>query len=169
MAAITNSDNILAGSLNTQVLAIEAEEMYIPFDPIGQDDGRERVLRDVVQRRGQPKFRNSLIKAYKGRCAITNCSILSILEAAHITPYLGPTTNAVSNGLLLRADIHTLWDLALIAVEPAHQTIWVSPTIGDAEYRALAGKLLCEPSEPMNRPSLKALKEQWDLTVDGTE
>lgn len=44
-----------------------------PFDPKGQDNARARVLREVVQRQGQRKFRQSLIAAYGGRCAITGC------------------------------------------------------------------------------------------------
>src|ERR1700722_13744752 len=41
-----------------------------------------------------------------------------VLEAAHITPYMGASTNSLLNGLLLRADIHTLFNLGLISIDP---------------------------------------------------
>jgi hypothetical protein len=95
------------GPHKERVTKIESEQGE-PFDPKGQDDARARVLREVVQRRGQQKFRKALIAAYGGRCAISGCPVTPLLEAAHITPYLGPDTNSITNGLLLRADLHTL-------------------------------------------------------------
>lgn len=142
---------------------IQSEEDLSPFDPKGLVDARERALREVVQRRGQPKFRRSLIKAYSGKCVVTGCTVLAILEAAHITPYLGAATNSVTNGLLLRADVHTLWDLGLIAIEPMGRTVWVSPTIDDATYTVLSGIAALEPNEPRSRPSTIALQQQWHL------
>lgn len=132
------------------------------FDPNDQTDARQRVLREVVRRRGQSKFRQSLIATYGGRCAITDCPVISLLEAAHITPYLGPDTNSISNGLLLRADLHTLWDLGLLALEPVKQTVWVSPQVNDPSYQVLSGTLLRKPIHQHHRPSIHALKQQWD-------
>jgi hypothetical protein len=86
-----------------------------------------------------------------------------LLEAAHITPYLGPETNAVTNGLLLRADIHTLWDLGLIAVDPKDRTVWVSAEITDATYQALTGASLMLPLDLTQWPSTAALEQQWNL------
>ncbi|MDZ7808966.1 MAG: HNH endonuclease signature motif containing protein [Arhodomonas sp.] len=54
----------------------------------------------------RPRFGETLIEAYEGRCAITGCNMLDVLEAAHIHPYRGDATNHPSNGLLLRADLH---------------------------------------------------------------
>jgi hypothetical protein len=150
------------GPYQKQVEQIQSEPDET-FNPTGQDDARERVLREVVQRRGQQKFRQSLIVAYGGCCAITGCPVTPLLEAAHITPYLGPDTNSITNGLLLRADLHTLWDLGLIAINLETQTIWVSPSINDPTYRALSGALLMEPGHPSQRPSVAALQQQWNL------
>lgn len=139
----------------------EAGEAY---NPNGQDDARDRVLREVVRRRGQRKFRQSLIAAYGGACAISGCSVLPLLEAAHITPYMGPETNSVTNGLLLRADLHTLWDLGLIAVQPETQKLWVSPSVNDPVYQSLADTRLRPPGQNSQRPSLAALEYQWKLS-----
>jgi hypothetical protein len=146
-----------------QLLAKIESEPSEPFDPKGQDDARARVLREVVQRRGQGKFRKALITAYGGRCAITGCPVAPILEAAHITPYLGPDTNSITNGLLLRADLHTLWDLGLLAVDPEARTVWVSSEVNDPTYRILSGAPLIPPSHSAQQPSIAALQQQWSL------
>ena len=86
------------------------------FDPTNIADARERISRSITLRRGQRLFRNDLIVAYAGKCAVTNCSVIDVLEAAHIHPYRGPDTNKVPNGLLLRSDIHTLFDCGLLAI-----------------------------------------------------
>ena len=150
------------GPYRKQVEQIE-EEAAKPFDPAGLKDARTRVLREVVQRRGQRKFREALLVAYGGRCAITGCPVTPLLEAAHITPYLGPDTNAIKNGILLRADIHTLWDLGLLAVDPNTGEVWVSPEIDDPTYRVLSGQPLKHPSHTSQHPAVSALQQQWDL------
>ena len=150
------------GPYRKQVEEIEADADE-PFDPTGQEDARARVLREVVQRRGQRKFRKALIEAYGGRCAISGCPVAPLLEAAHITPYLGPDTNAITNGILLRADIHTLWDLGLLAVDPDTGEVWVSPEVDDPTYRVLSGQPLKHPSHTAQHPSMSALQQQWDL------
>ncbi len=66
------------------------------------------VLGAIQSRRGQPEFRQRLLAAYEGRCAITGCNVAEALEAAHIVPYAADGTYATSNSLLMRADIHTL-------------------------------------------------------------
>lgn len=66
---------------------------------------------------------------YQGQCGITGCAVKPLLEAAHVTPYLGEYTNNFANGFLLRADIHTLWDLGLIAAHPDTRSVWVCPTV----------------------------------------
>ena len=150
------------GPHQRQIVKIGSERSE-PFDPKGQDDARARVLREVVQRRGQQKFRKALIIAYGGRCAITGCSVVPLLEAAHITPYMGPDTNSITNGLLLRADLHTLWDLGLIAADPRARTVWVSPEISDPTYQVLSGTPLLLPLSLVQWPSIAALEQQWNL------
>lgn len=150
------------GPHSPELNVMEAAQELNPYDPGDQSDAREKVLREIVRRRGQPKFRAALIEAYESRCAISGCAVLPILEAAHITPYLGPETNAISNGLLLRADIHTLWDLGLIAIDPLSMKVWVSPLVPDPAYQCLDGKTAFQPKNPAFRPSHMALKQQWE-------
>ncbi|KQN98140.1 MULTISPECIES: HNH endonuclease [Stenotrophomonas] len=123
------------------------------FDSTDQQDERDRVMATIVRRRGQRKFRNALLDAYNKTCAITECQVEAILEAAHIFGYKGDQTNVCSNGLLLRADIHTLFDLKLIAVNPDTMTVETSPALKGTEYEALTGRRLIDTKLPHQRPS----------------
>lgn len=127
------------------------------FDPGSASDQRRRVLASIVRRRGQPAFRAALIKAYTGRCAVTGCDVLDALEAAHNFPYLDGETNAVTNGLLLRADIHTLFDLRLIAVDPDARTVLIAPSLRASTYASLEGVSLATPAAAVDRVSPHAL------------
>lgn len=114
------------------------EEQYSP--PQSTKDGRERINRQIVARRGQRKFRESLLSKYNNQCVMTGCSVTEALEAAHITPYNGEDTNHIQNGLLLRSDIHTLFDLGLISIDPNQMTVVISNSLLKSEYSALNGK-----------------------------
>jgi putative restriction endonuclease len=127
------------------------------FDPASVQDARQRIMRTIAQRRGQKAFRDALIAAYEGRCAISGCSILDVLEAAHIYPYRGPETNKVTNGLLLRADLHTLFDCGLITVDADRLAVVVAPRLRGTEYEALEGASLRPPSTSAQQPSKEAL------------
>lgn len=132
-----------------------------PFDPESIRDGREKVLAEVKRRLGQPKFRKNLLTAYNGRCAVTGCTTAMVLEAAHIHPYRGLETNDVRNGLLLRADIHTLFDLGLITID-ADNRVTVAKTLADSDYSAFHGQALTMPSDSKCHPSAEALKWHFD-------
>lgn len=82
-------------------------------------------------RPGQAGFRLGLTEAYNRRCAITGENILPVLEAAHIQPVSKNGTNDITNGLLLRSDMHILYDEGLLTVTPDYN-INVSPAIRDA-------------------------------------
>ena len=132
------------------------------FSPTDLRDARKRIHSSIVQRQGQTVFRARLLEAYGERCAITNCGVAHVLEAAHIVPYLGPKTNHIGNGLLLRADVHTLFDLRLIAITiPGHRLV-ISKTLTSSAYRSLAGTKLRLPRDPMQHPSSLALKRAWE-------
>jgi putative restriction endonuclease len=86
-------------------------------------DARNFTWRAIAERQGQQHFRDELIKAYDSSCCVTGCDAVPALEAAHIAPYRGEHTNEVWNGLLLRADIHTLFDLFALTVDASTRTI----------------------------------------------
>lgn len=136
-----------------------------PFDPDTATDARIRVLSEVARRQGQAKFRRDLFKAYDGKCAVTGTSVPSVLQAAHITPYLGVDTNHVTNGLLLRADIHTLFDLRLLRIDPATLKIQLCESLMGTPYAQYDGKILATAMKPSERPSRAALEKQFDTAT----
>jgi len=142
-----------------ELAASPAAETLTAFDPKDNKDGREKTLREVVRRQGQAGFRKRLLKAYSQSCAISGCDVAVILEAAHITPYRGPKTNHPSNGLLLRADLHTLFDLGLISADPSTKKVVVSKSLKGTEYWAFNGSKLKNPIGDENTPSDAALTE----------
>jgi hypothetical protein len=136
----------------------------LDFDPSSLADGRQRILRSIMLRRGQRQFREQLLVAYGGKCCVTNCEISELLEAAHIVPYRGDDTNRVDNGLLLRSDIHTLFDCGLITVDHRALKIQVSERLRPTGYWKLNSKPLRAPTSHHDRPSSAALKfhcESW--------
>ncbi len=87
-----------------------------PFRPINISDARTKIARQITAKRGQKSFRDKLLKAYEYKCAVTGCDVVATLEACHIMPYNGDHTNHIQNGILLRSDIHVLFDLGLLTI-----------------------------------------------------
>lgn len=137
-------------------LGVEQSDYY---NPSSEADAREKTLASIVRRRGQPGFRQALIVAYEGKCAITGCDVKDALEAAHITPYMGNHTNTIENGLLLRADIHTLFDLGLVAISPIDLKVILHRDLRDGHYGYLHGKMMNPPKSRSDWPSTTALEK----------
>lgn len=123
-------------------------------------DTRERVLRSIRLRRGQSSFRNSLILRYGPHCMASGCSLMDIVEAAHIDPFRGINDHHPENGLLLRTDLHTLFDLNLMGIEPDGLILRFHPRVLNAcDYRSLDGTPLQLPA--MKRPAEAPIKRRW--------
>jgi len=129
------------------------------FDPNNINDARKRVVASIVQRQGQPQFRKSLLKNYGGCCAITGCDVPETLEAAHIIPYKGEETNHPSNGILLRADLHTLFDLGFISIEPSKYIVQISSQLKGSSYEKFDGQKIYIPKNELQKPNYEALKQ----------
>ena len=111
----------------------------------------------VHPRLGQGLFRVMVKEAYSHKCAITGERTLPVLEAAHIKPYSLVMRHDVSNGLLLRADLHKLFDEGYLTVDPQNRQVVVSKRIKEEfengkEYYKLEGQLLREPLEQWAKP-----------------
>ena len=132
---------------------IKDEKLFLVNDI---EDARKKINTSICIRQGQRKFREKLLEAYGRKCAITNCAISYILEAAHIIPYKGSATNHIQNGILLRADIHTLFDLNLLRIDKNY-LIHLDKSIKDNEYRKFDGKYLRLPANEKFNPSSDAL------------
>ncbi|MEV6487241.1 HNH endonuclease [Actinoplanes sp. NPDC051633] len=118
--------------------------------------GRQRRLAMLAIRQGQSPFRRQLITAYRGRCAISDCDVEEVLQAAHIEPYDGPATNKTSNGLLLRADLHNLFDASLLWIESGYR-VRIAAQLRGGHYDEFDGRRLSLPDRPSDQPSVAAL------------
>ncbi len=133
------------------------------FDATNLEDARHRVIASIVQRQGQAEFRRKLLRAYDYECPITRCNAEPALEAAHIIPYKGSETNHITNGLPLRADIHTLFDLHLLSIQPKTYEIVLASELMTTSYKEFAGKKLSFPKDKVATPDQAALSKHYEL------
>ncbi len=129
-------------------------------------DGAGRYGSEFLTRArlGQGTFRILVTEAYTRRCAVTGERTLPALEAAHIKPFSKSGPDLILNGLLMRSDLHRLFDLGYVSVTP-ERCIEVSRRIKEEfengrDYYALHGKkLVVIPSASNDQPSAQLL--QW--------
>lgn len=140
--------------------AIAEAEAQRAFEADSDRDARTKAMRAIALRQGQPKFRQELLAAYDSRCAISGCDVPCALEAAHIVPYRGEHTNAVRNGLVLRADLHTLFDLGLIRIHHETLEVILAPQLAGSSYEQFAGVKMRLPANEALWPDRKALRVQ---------
>ncbi|MCZ7555449.1 MAG: HNH endonuclease [Bacteroidia bacterium] len=129
-----------------------AEELLSVVDNGIVADNRQRYQHRLQKvRYGQGTFRILVTESYQRRCAITGERTLPVLEAAHIKPYALDGQHNVQNGLLLRSDVHTLFDDGYITVTTDHR-VEVSRRIkeqyenGRDYYKHHGNKLIVLPS-----------------------
>jgi putative restriction endonuclease len=116
----------------------------------------------VKPRLGQGAFRILVTDTYERRCAITRERTLPALDAAHIRPYGEGGEHEAKNGLLLRRDIHSLFDAGYVTVTPDLR-FEVSRRIKEEfkngrENYALHGREVWVPERPDTRPDPIALR-----------
>lgn len=115
----------------------------------------------IKPRLGQGAFRVLVTDIYHRRCAVTQERTLPALEAAHIRPYSAGGEHEARNGLLLRRDIHSLFDAGYVTVTPDLH-FEVSGRIREEfengrHYYALHGQRISAPEELDKRPDSSAL------------
>ncbi len=125
-------------------------------------DERDYAQRLIAVRRGQQAFRQGLLRAFDRTCCISGSRVEATLEAAHIRPYRGTGSHAAGNGLLLRADLHTLFDLRLVTVLP-YGTVRVAPDLQGSEYEEFDERHIRQPVDAGHVPRREALVEHNSL------
>ncbi|MCL6564269.1 MAG: HNH endonuclease [Firmicutes bacterium] len=116
----------------------------------------------IVPRIGQQGFRVLVGSAYEYRCAVTGERALPALEAAHILPVAAGGPHLVENGLMLRADLHRLFDAGYLSVDPDDRRLLVSRRIREdfhngREYYQLHGRELRSPARGYHEPAREFL------------
>lgn len=146
----------------TECLARARVGVAVAAEGAAQRYGAPHLVR---ARLGQAGFRIAVLDAYSRSCAVTHEHSLPVLEAAHIRPFSEEGPHDVSNGLLLRSDVHRLFDRGYVTVTPDLR-FRVSRRLRDdyangKTYYALDGRPVAAPENPAERSSSDALA--WHL------
>lgn len=121
----------------------------------------------VRRRLGQGSFRILVTDAYERRCAVTGERALPVLQAGHIRPVAEGGSHRIDNGILLRSDVHTLFDRGYVTITPK-QRFRVSRRLRDdfhngEAYYTLEGRDLWLPRASDDRPSPEFLEWHNDV------
>jgi hypothetical protein len=147
--------------------ALAPAEAYEPKRPEDDDSAMplEFAAKSIRARRGLRPLREKLIRVYGDCCCVTGSCPRDLLEVAHIVPYPTGDVHAVGNAMLMRSDVHTLWDLNLIGIEPSTLRIHLAPSLGGTDYEALAGRTILSRREG-SRVGREMLAERWRMFAD---
>ncbi len=159
----------LWGQVEEALVALGRPDVAVGEAPLLGERYGTPVLRPV--RLGQGTFRTWIIDAYERKCVITNERTLPVLQAAHIKPYSQMGPHAPDNGLLLRSDLHTLFDQGYVTIMPDLR-LQVSRTIREEfengrDYYALAGRQIRLPTAGNPPPAREYLEWHADTMFRG--
>ena len=116
----------------------------------------------VKHRVGQGIFRTVVTEVYGRQCAVTREKALPALDAAHIRPFSETPWNYVENGMLLRSDVHRLFDAGYVTVTPDYQfevSDHIHTAFDDGEnYYKLHGTELWVPDRSEHQPARRYLE-----------
>ena len=114
------------------------------------------------RRLGQGTFRALVTDTYERRCAITGERALPALDAAHILPFHQARAHSVRNGILLRSDVHRLFDAGYVTVTPDHRveaSRRMKDDFNDGDnYLKLHGRRVWVPGSALLQPDPEALR-----------
>lgn len=120
----------------------------------------------VIPRVGQQAFKSLVLTSYHRRCAITGNKVEPVLQAAHIRPVAREGAHRVDNGLLLRSDVHILFDRGYLGIDDRFR-LHVSPLLrsdygnGD-EFYSRAGTVIDIPDRRLDQPSRESVTWHMD-------
>ena len=131
-------------------------------EAVAAQHGRYGAPRLTVPRLGQGAFRVAVTDAYDRACAITGEHSLPALEAAHIRPFSSDGPHATTNGLLLRSDVHRLFDKGYVTVTRDYR-LEVGRRLKDdyangRSYYPLHGQPISVPKRVPDRPDAELLR-----------
>lgn len=132
-----------------------------------EEEARYGKPTTIVPRLGQSIFRVRVLDAYDRACAVTQEHSLPVLDAAHIVPYASGGKHEVPNGLLLRSDLHRLFDHGYVTVDEGLRFVVGRRLRDDFEnghsYYGFHGKRLTTPADPRLLADASAL--EWHRTA----
>jgi hypothetical protein len=109
------------------------------------------ALSSIKARRGSAALRARLLQTWGGRCAVTGCAVEDLLEVAHATPAAPTAAKRLGDAVVLRSDIHTLFDLGLMVFD-GQWHVRVSAQLRDSEYWIYNGRAIQHPEAAERTP-----------------
>ncbi len=154
--------------LRVEISIAAAPGGAVPSGRLKEDERKYRV-REVQERIHQSAFRELVLNAYGGKCALSGLPVRTLLTAAHIYPD-GHEKGLpeVSNGIALSALHHTAYDTKLIGISPDYRVEVSERLFSQTDgpllegLKALHGNIMRLPREPELRPSREALAFRFD-------
>jgi hypothetical protein len=163
-----NADNVMTqletkSSEMPETLTVSAKTDSSPIhdasSPSESDGTIPRLIRQsikfavrlVKERIGQEKFRKEIIEVWSGECAITGCDVSEALEACHVVPVSESGQSDYTNGILLRRDLHRLFDENIIGFSSDGS---LKIALNLKHYRQFHGIKISKPS--------KFTQAEWD-------
>jgi hypothetical protein len=135
----------------------------INFVTQASDDELNKIQAWINRRKNQSAFKKAMMNLYEKKCVITGTSQKQVLEAAHIINHSKNGLNSNENGLLLRADIHKLFDQGLLQIHPDKLTVHLDKSLLNGEYGRYNDRRINMPIDG-SRPSKKYLETRWKQT-----
>lgn len=124
--------------------------------PVEQDEESRSYYQQLARPR-QADFRREMMALYSSRCPLSGCAIQEALEAAHIEPFAAGGRSHATNGILLRVDLHKLFDAGKLAFDPKSQTaIFAADCVG--HYSKLQDRKI---TLPKGGPSWDNFSARW--------
>jgi hypothetical protein len=157
-----SADNDWIEVLGEDSAPLVGKPVYDGFGEAPDDDPAQLAQFARRVRRGQTRFRKNLLKLYGGRCAVSGWGPESVLEAAHIQFHSRSGLNRSDNGILLRSDLHSLFDDGLLRIDPAALSVVLDPSLSNTPYWSLNGAPL-RPRRDGTQPSREYLRDRWEL------
>lgn len=133
------------------------EWQFCAASPVVAFQPRKRLTFTRVERPGQQLLRNQLISQHGG-CQVTGTQCSAILEACHIIPVKSDGPDVIQNALLLRCDLHKMFDSGLIRFTCMNDnwTVEIDDAVTDAYYRKLHGTQVVDAVESGQADFLRA-------------
>jgi hypothetical protein len=131
----------------------------IDDDLADPQDDRMKRLAEVWTRPKQAAFRASLCERYGSACQISGCAVMSVVQACHLRPVSLKGSDAADNGVLMRIDLHVLFDAGRLGIDPEALTVHVCRSLKETDYAKLDGRPV---RFGKHRPDMTALGERWE-------
>jgi hypothetical protein len=140
-------------------------EELVQVEEAAADNLNDRIEVNLRRRRGQNKLRENLFVVYGAACCLSGCQIRAMLHAAHLIPHAESGVNLTTNALLLRADLHDLFDSHLLGIHPSSLVVHLHPEIDDDYYQAFSGQSIKSRVDNKS-PDYNALEKRWEKFLD---